>query len=270
MPSRRTDAGDEAYKLSVDLETGMHQTWLPYHRMWRKYSGTSGGDSQGEGLKATTIASANGWYVASALVLTVDFALLILEPKGVHGNRKDAVAYFAFTVLVFISTISATVGIFASAHFAEDASMIPAAIYGQFAHSTFQLWNPATPFRWAHMSLLSLLLSMAPLAYLTRGVGKAALAFAAHVLVCTYVEDLEMWRLRMWRTMELKMEVEEHLALEGWVELPRRNKLWAILKKTFLMDNSTIPLLVRMAVSVFEAPSGKNNTWTAPIAPKDT
>jgi len=250
--------------LKEDIENQMPPVYVTYHRMWRRFSSELGTDVQAEGFKAAIVDNGNGWFVGSALVLTIGFSLLAVDTSArSESSIEDDIATLIFVFLVILSIVSSSVGIFVGAHFVEDMTMVPAALYGELGCSMQQQWNHITPFRWTHLSVLALSLSTVPLCYLMHGRIASSFAFVGHFVFACVLENVQTMRLRMWRKLEqtIRLPEGEHLALAGWRELSRREKIKMILKKSFLLDRSTLPLLLEslhsLLFSVEEGVTGR-------------
>ena len=177
-----------AIQMLEENESHIHSE---YHFMWRNFSGSEGGDVQLDGYKNALLGGVNGWYVGSALSMTVGFALLSLDmpPIERYGEIENIVVRWLFLFLVLVSIVAGVTGVFVGGTLVEDFSIVPAALYSELMQSMpRQSWNYTTPFRWAHFSIIALSFSMAPLCYMKHGRCEAVLAFVAHLSMCASFE----------------------------------------------------------------------------------
>ena len=71
----------------------------------------------GEELKGAVSEFENSWYIAAALLLTVGFGLIMLNPEGRHpGSHGDDIARLAFVGLALAGTVNAAMGVWWAGH----------------------------------------------------------------------------------------------------------------------------------------------------------
>jgi len=118
--------------------------------MYEQYAGTKGNDVGAEGLKGAVIGWANAYYVGYALMMTIAFGLLVVEPTPrssksfadctaaelVHWRPQsplaDAMIQLLYVFFVLAAAYDSTWGTLLCAEWGVRAPVVPARVYEHF------------------------------------------------------------------------------------------------------------------------------------------
>ena len=159
---------------------GQDPTRNEYHNWFQRAEG-SGADAGGQGLKEAFAAFEDNWYIATALTMTVGFAMILFKPKGPHpGSLADEVAMFLYVVLVLMGTVNSTLGVWWAGHMASQVHWHPAAHFSKFWFASMNTTMGHAQ-QFAKVSIQQLVPALVPLCYLNFGYSGLALALLSIV-----------------------------------------------------------------------------------------
>lgn len=149
----------------------------------------------GEGLKGAVSTFENSWYVATALVMTIGFAMIMYVPAGYSIKSGevtavgDWVAICSYVILVLFGTINSSLGVWWAGHGVAQVDWHPAANFGMFWFASLNTTLGQCQ-QFAKAGIVQLVLALVPLCYMHYGyfgLGASAAAVAySYVQVLTW------------------------------------------------------------------------------------
>jgi hypothetical protein len=126
--------------------------------------------------------------VATALVMTIGFAMILYVPSGYSikdgevSSASDWVAICAYVLLVLFGTVNSTLGVWWAGHGVAQVDWHPAANFGFFWHASLNTTLGQCQ-QFAKVGVVQLVLALLPLCYMQfgyfgLGASTAALAYA--------------------------------------------------------------------------------------------
>lgn len=128
----------------------------------------------GEGLKGAVSTFENSWYIATALVMTIGFAMIMYTPDGFsikNGDVTTAADYLAiasYIILVLFGTVNSTLGVWWAGHGVAQVDWHPAASFGLFWFASLNTTLGQCQ-QFAKVGIVQLVLALIPLCYMHHG-----------------------------------------------------------------------------------------------------
>lgn len=200
-------ANREVCDASGYSSPGQDNTRQQYHAWFKEAERCGDTDAGGDGLKSAMSNFENSWYIASALTMTVGFALIMLKPEGQNpGSLSDQIATLSFLVLVLAGTVNAILGVWWAGHQVPQVHWHPAAHMSKFWFASMNTTLGHAQ-QFAKISIEQLVLSLLPLCYLHHGTMGLVLATAS-------VGYLRL-QLRTWAALSQQMRAAYQQGIES-------------------------------------------------------
>jgi len=160
------------------------KTRIEYAHRYQQAQDVTNVNAGGEGLKNATSTFENSWYVATALVMTIGFAMILYVPDGFSVKNGevisagDWIAVCTYFILVIFGTVNSSLGVWWAGHGVAQVDWHPAVSFGFFWFASLNTTMGQCQ-QFAKAGIVQLVLALVPLSYMQYGYfGLAASAFA--------------------------------------------------------------------------------------------
>ena len=164
-----------------------------YAQRYQEAEALTNVNAGGEGLKGAVSTFENSWYVATALVMTIGFAMLMYVPEGYSIKRGevrevgDWAAVGSYIILVLFGTINSSLGVWWAGHGVAQVDWHPAATFGFFWFASLNTTLGQCQ-QFAKAGIVQLVLALVPMSYMQYG--SLGLVASAAAMVYAYMQVL--------------------------------------------------------------------------------
>lgn len=196
-----TPLDDIPIQSSTYSAPGQDNTRGLYHSWYQQAERRTEDDSGGPGLKGAVAEFEGSWYVAAALVMTVGFALLMMQPgecvvsSATACSVGDTIASYAFLLLALLATMNSVLAVWWAGHQVPQVHWHPAADFSKFWYAALNT-SMGRSQQFTKVSIEQLVLSLIPMCYLNWGWPGLILSTVA---VAYFALQLKTWAFLMQR-----------------------------------------------------------------------